>query len=446
MSGFYDARKWVPIGVGLLVVASAAAIARPPRLSRPAAGRSVSMGLAATWALVSSAWAPSIEQATIDGNRMFVLAAILATALVLVRTDLTAAWLAARSSPGIAAVAAYVIACLLGSDPSTLLLGGRLNQPLGYTTPRGQSSSWGSGCASRWSSAGVAGSPGLAPGGHAVAALTLMTQSRGAALATFVSLVVVVALVPGDRLRRVLGLATCGAIVAAAAPRLLDVYDTSQVGIVPLGVGHKAGVALLVAAVAAGLVWAARVTVQALFATARPTLVAPLRRAGVGLLAAGAVVFAGVSIVSAGSIEHNVSNQWTSFTSLGARTARPRPARATGSCRAAGTRYDYWRVAWIAFATTRSVGLAPATTTARTSRIAARPRTSASRTRSRCRRSRSSGRGQRVLLAALPRRVRRRRMAHAHAPPPVAADHAVMIAAWASSPPGSSTRASTGST
>ena len=73
-SGFYRPGEWVPIGLGLLAVATAGAIAHPPRLSRPLTLALVALGGLAAWALVSAAWAPSIEQATIDANRQFVLA------------------------------------------------------------------------------------------------------------------------------------------------------------------------------------------------------------------------------------------------------------------------------------------------------------------------------------------------------------------------------------
>src|SRR3954468_3223705 len=100
----------------------------------------------------------------------------------------------------------------------------------------------------------------LAAGGMAaatlMACLALLSQSRGAALAMILSLAVVVAVVPGDRMRRILALVVAAAAVGTAAPRALDVYNAGVLGAVTPTVGHSAAVAMLLAGVGAGLVWA----------------------------------------------------------------------------------------------------------------------------------------------------------------------------------------------
>src|SRR4051812_41429379 len=137
-SGYYSPGQWVPIGLLLLVVAIAAAIARSARLSRPALVALFSLGGLGVWALLSSAWAPSIEQATIDANRQIVLAAMFATAVVLVRNQLLAAWLTGGIFAGLAAVTVWVLWRLaFDAVPGDLLQSGRLNGPLGYVNGMG---------------------------------------------------------------------------------------------------------------------------------------------------------------------------------------------------------------------------------------------------------------------------------------------------------------------
>src|SRR5215210_373330 len=138
-SGYYSPGQWVPIGLALLVVAIAGAIARSPRLSRPALVALFALGGLGVWALLSAAWAPSIEQATVDANRQIVLAAMFATAIVLVRSNLLAAWLTGGVFAGLGAVTLYVL-WHLALDPlagQDLLQSGRVNGPLGYVNGMG---------------------------------------------------------------------------------------------------------------------------------------------------------------------------------------------------------------------------------------------------------------------------------------------------------------------
>jgi UDP-N-acetylmuramyl pentapeptide phosphotransferase/UDP-N-acetylglucosamine-1-phosphate transferase len=349
--GWYDQGKWIPIGVGLLVVATAAAIARPPRLTRSALLCLGGLVGLAFWALISSAWAPSIVQATTEGNRLFVLAAIFATALVLVRTDKRAAWLTGGLLAGIGAVAVYVLANLLGSNPAALFGAGRLNQPLGYIN--GQATVFMMGF---WLCFAVAERrpvwlAGLGIGGATLmGCLGLLTQSRGAVLAIAASAVVVVALVPGDRLKRVYGLIACAIGVAAVAGPLIHVYDVGVTRAVPDGIAHTAGLAIIGTAVLTGAIWATALAVVPLATDAAPRAGVMVRRAGVALLAVAAIAIVGVGLASAGRIADQVSTQWTAFTNLGDTSVVPQSTSSSRLVSGAGTRYDYWRIALDAFA------------------------------------------------------------------------------------------------
>ncbi|MEY2534908.1 MAG: UDP-GlcNAc:undecaprenyl-phosphate/decaprenyl-phosphate GlcNAc-phosphate transferase, partial [bacterium] len=351
-SGYYDESEWVPVGLVLLGIATAGAIARPPRISRPALLCLASLGALGAWGLLSSAWAPSIVQATTEGNRLFVLAATLATAIVLVRTELIGAWLTGALAAGIGAVAVYVLASMLGGDPSHLFISGRLDQPLGYINAQSTVFIMGFwlcfAVAERQRPAWLAGAG--AGAATLMACLAILPQSRGAALAMIGSLVVVVALVPGSRVRRVFALLACAAGAIAASGPLLDVYDTGLRGAVSADVAQRAALAAIVAAVAVGLIWGLAVTGFERLTAARPDLAPRLLRGGVAVLAAGALLVAGVTAASAGKIENRVSEQWSAFVSLGSKPGSDPNSGATSRLASgAGARYDYWRVAWEAF-------------------------------------------------------------------------------------------------
>ena len=350
-AGFYDSAEWVPIGLGLLVVAAAGAIARPPSLTRPALVALGGLTGLAAWALLSSAWAPSITQAVTEGNRLFVLAVILATGLVLVSTTLDATWLVAGLAVGVAAVGAWVIASMLGGAPATLFIAGRLEQPIGYINAQGSLFVMGFwlwfALAERRHAALAGAGAGMAT---LMSCLVLLSQSRGAVLALLVSVAVVLLLAPGSRLRRVIALLVCAGGVAAAGGALLDVYETGR-GTVAPSVGHGAAAAALLATFGVGLAWGLAVLGHARAVRDGAAPAARLRRAAVVALSIGALVVAAGALITAGRIENAVSTQWTAFSSGqtgdDAGAGSPAGSRlASGS----GNRYQYWEIAWDAFA------------------------------------------------------------------------------------------------
>ena len=178
-------------------------------------------------ALVSSLWTDSIEQAVVEGNRMLLYAAALALLVVLLRSDRGAVLAFGAFLVGAIAVAGWVLVGMLGDD-RTLFLAGRLHEPLGYIN--GQASFfvlafWP--CVALAERRGERFAPALAglglAGATLFAGLAVLGQSRGAILAAALSLVVVLALLPG-RLRRIVALLVCarlpGARDAGAARRL----------------------------------------------------------------------------------------------------------------------------------------------------------------------------------------------------------------------------------
>jgi UDP-GlcNAc:undecaprenyl-phosphate GlcNAc-1-phosphate transferase len=350
--GYYDSKLWVPIGLGLVVATAAGVAARPPALTL--AGVLALAGLLglAAWALLSSSWAASAEQAMVEGDRMLVLASVLGAGLVLARTRRDAATLVALLGCGVLGVAGVVVVRMLGGNAASLFLGGRLNEPLGYINAEATVfviGAWLCLAAAERRHPVLAGA-GLA-GATLCASLALLSQSRGAALAAIVSAVVVLALVPGRR-RRVLALAALGLALAGAGGALLDVYDSAAGGPVSLTAAHRAAGAALLAALTAGLAWGAATACHGLLTARRPDLAAPARRLADAAIAIGATAAAVLAIASAGQVARTVHRQYDAFVHVG-EPGGSVVADAQGRTRllsGGGNRYDYWRVAWHAFA------------------------------------------------------------------------------------------------
>jgi O-antigen ligase len=347
-SGFYDSRIWVPAGLALVVLVTGGVIAAPLRLSR--AGVLALAGLAgfAAWALSSTLWAESVEQAVVDGNRLIVLAALLAAVLLLVRSDTSALWLVGTLAAAVVAVGAISLVQMLGSDASSLFLAGRLDGPLGYIN--GQASFY---LLALWPCIALAEQrrwPALSGAGMAAAillgSLLVLSQSRGVAVAAIASAIIVLGLVPG-RLRRVWTLVVVGGSLAIAMPRLIDVYEQGRTSSVPADVASAAAVAALLSAAVGGLVWG----LLTWSAQRSDGIARGARPVSAGLLAIGVAALAAVALASLGDITRTVDKQYTAFVRLGvepqgsASLAAPSSRLASG----AGTRYDYWRIAWSSF-------------------------------------------------------------------------------------------------
>jgi UDP-GlcNAc:undecaprenyl-phosphate GlcNAc-1-phosphate transferase len=340
--GYYNTRTWIPIGFGLVVAAATGMIARPPRLGRPAilaVGGLAGFGLLS---LLSGSWAAAAEQATIEGNRWLSYVAFLLLLLVFLRRRRDGLPLLLGAAVGIAIVGAVVLARMLGSDPLDLFLNGRLNEPLGYVN--GEGCIFAMGC---W--IGVAAAerrqPWVAGLGAAfataMACLALLSEARGAAIATLVTGLVLIAFIPGLR-RRVLALAVIAAGVAGAAAPLLKVYSN---GAVTPSVVQSAAIATIVAAAAVGLVWGALVAAASLAnrqSVARKRLLDRLATVAVVVLVSLPVI---AGLVRVGSIDRTVRTQWHAFIHNSDQGTNQAHLLSGG-----GIRSDYWRVAWDVFA------------------------------------------------------------------------------------------------
>ncbi|MGH3101562.1 MAG: hypothetical protein ACRDPU_11285, partial [Thermoleophilia bacterium] len=135
--GLYSSRVWVPIGLGLVAVATAAFIGRPTRPTGPAALIVAGLGGLALASLVSSQWAANPEEAYAAADRLLVYLLLAFVLFVAVRTDRAATWLLGSVAIGALLVAVWTIVRMLGAGSESAFLGARLHEPLGYINGQG---------------------------------------------------------------------------------------------------------------------------------------------------------------------------------------------------------------------------------------------------------------------------------------------------------------------
>jgi O-antigen ligase len=338
---YYDSRVWVPIGLGLLAVLTAGLIVRPPRVGAPAVMALVGLSSLAIWALASSLWADSVEQAVVDGNRLLVYGVVLGLVMVLVRSDAAAMWLLGGLTVTALAVGGVVLGRMLAGD-DTLFLNGRLHSPLGYINGEAAFflvALWPCVAAAEQRRSAVLSGVGLA-GASVLGSLLVLSGSRGVMLGAAVSGLLLLALVPG-RLRRVWVLIFAGASVTLAAPVVLDVASAGAAADVPDGVQRSAAAAALASAAAVGVLWWVGNAGLARWDAARRWL----RPAATGVLAVTLMAALVVGVLSRDGIARSIDRQYDAFVSLSAKPTSGSSAvsRLTSG---GGNRYDYWRIAW----------------------------------------------------------------------------------------------------
>jgi UDP-GlcNAc:undecaprenyl-phosphate GlcNAc-1-phosphate transferase len=335
--GFYDISVWGPIALGTLGALLGLLIARPAEPRRAALIATAALAGLALWALLSTAWSESADQAMTEANRWLLYAAFFGLLVLLLRDDRLGAIIVGAGAAAILALGGYLAASMVMGSGDELFLRGRLNEPLGYVN--GQSGYLLMGVWPLVSLGERARRPLVAgaalAGATFLGALVLLGQTRAVVPAAAISALLLLTAVPGRTKR---GWALClvaGGIVACSGP-VLSVYDsvTSAHGPSDL-VLRKAALAILVASVSAGVVWAAAV------ATVRrvgsPTAA---RRFAYVPLIAGTVIAIAVGLISLHDPVGKISGEYRAFVEL---QAQPDTASRFSSPR--GNRYDYWRVA-----------------------------------------------------------------------------------------------------
>ena len=336
--GFYDFTVWGVASAATLVALAAALVVRPRPPSGPAVV--VAGGLLALLLIsaLSLTWADSVDRAWTEVNRLVFYLATFVLATIVLRPGRSVRVIAVVTGAAIGLCALVTLGRLLAGDASAFLIH-RLDAPVEYIN--------GTACLMLmgiWPLVAVAERdrpPWLA--GLAVAlasveaSLLVLTQSRAVIPAMLGSALVLLGVIPG-RVARFWTVAAVASGAAAALPWTLAVYaqhDPAHPDGPSSTVVAHAGLATLLAALAAGLLWAAARAVAA-----RP-LPGALRRAPrlgvILLLMAAPVVVLAVDHDPLGTVRH----QWRAFTAL-RDTATTSAVRFTD---AGGFRYDLWRVA-----------------------------------------------------------------------------------------------------
>jgi hypothetical protein len=345
--GYFDMSVWGPIAVGLAALAVGLIVARPALPGGIAAVAIGALILFAVWSLLSVGWAESADRALTEGDRWILYALYLLVVLLLLedRRDGEAFVLAVGA--GVLCIAAYDLVKMLGGSGPALFEGSRLSDPLGYINGLGGFFLLGfwplAAVAERARNAAIAG---LAAGAATLlAALVLLTDSRGTAFAFAASALVLLALMPGRNRRAWLLLAVVGALAVAWGP-LTDVTAVLPHGVYapPAATIEKGARWSLAIAVAVALLWGAASAAVALVRERPSPLAENLPRISAALLGGivlVAVVLAAVAVKDPGG---RISDQYEAFTKL---NKVETGVRFTSG---GGNRYDYWRIAWHQFA------------------------------------------------------------------------------------------------
>lgn len=337
ISGYYDAEVWCLVGVCVAAVLVAALFLRIGAINAYAAtALAGAFGLAA-WAALSLTWAQSTDRAWTEANRAGVYALVLALALLVSRHRPAARLIHAVLAVLAAAFSVSIAVRLLTSGAPNLFLTGRLNSPVGYINGEAGYLLMGF-----WLLAAYAeprGRPVLR--GAALAAATLcaelcvLTQARAVIPAAIAAVVIALAVLPGRVTRALMLLLVSGATAACLSP-LLHVYSVNTADLnAPASASaiHAAAIPAIVAALVAGALWAAANALR-LRRDLGP-LRRPAGRALVALLAAA--VLAGLIW---GHPASRASRAYDQFRAV--QINQNAPDRFTD---ASGFRYDLWRVA-----------------------------------------------------------------------------------------------------
>jgi tetratricopeptide (TPR) repeat protein len=342
VGGAYDEATWGPVTLAVLAMLLASAIGAPRRLPLLALLALLALLGLALWSLISTGWSESADAARIAANRWLLYAASFALLLRLVageRRRKELRLLAAAAA--IAGVTIGMLVQMIRGHGAALFLGNRLNDPLGYVN--GQA---GYLLAGVWPCCAVAERRGPAVrAGLALSALVAMVavgtlaRSRSYEIALIVSAVTVVVAIPGRRRRLTMLLVGAAAIFAIRQP----LAAVSHHPVATDAAVRHAAIAVVIAALAAGAIWAAAVELLeriALPGSQRRNVIARLAGGALVVLILAAVAVAGLNHKR---IVHSARDQFHAFTHLSGTAGTDRLLSG------AGNRYDYWRVAWIEF-------------------------------------------------------------------------------------------------
>jgi len=347
--GHYSTTVWSPLALIALLLAALAGAVQFRVAGMPATGVLVTIGALTAyvlWCFASIGWSYAKDAAWLGSNRDLLYLGVFVCAAVLPWRAVTAAALLACLSAFVAGIGVFDVAMSVhAADPSRYFQVGRLAGAFGY-----QNAACACFLMAFWPAILVASSRGakivvraLALGVACVLPeLALLSQSRTSLVATPVTLLVYLLLVP-RRARTLVTLAIPAVALLLTRGRLLDVFPALRSGEHVSSTLAAARDALALSAmggVGAGIVLA----VADRYLTARR-----LRRAGRLAVLVGAAV-ATIFLVVAGSLwllrnpERRIEHSWASF-----KQSHPVTGASYFSSGLGSNRYDFWRVALIQF-------------------------------------------------------------------------------------------------
>lgn len=343
--GFYDVNVWGPIALGSLAALMGILIARP---AAPRLGALLAIAALAVfwlWALASTTWAESADQAMTEANRWMLYAALFAILVSLIRDDRLSVVVLGAGAAVILALGGYILGRMLAGSGSELFLGGRLHKPLGYINGEAGYLLLG-----MWplialgertrnpllGGAAIAGASGLL-------SLVVLGQTRAVIPAALVSALVLLVAVPGRTARCWALLFTLAGVALSLSP-VLHVYEAAQEGVSPASLPLRAAaLAIIGASAGAGSAWGLAIWISSgvsrRFPASKATGVlgwAPL----VAILGVVAVVALSAVNDPVGRVRHG----YRAFTQLQGDAASSSRFSSGG-----GNRYEYWRIAWDQF-------------------------------------------------------------------------------------------------
>ncbi len=359
--GGYPLTHWAPGGLVALALLAIAFAAVPLRFSEiPLSVRVAALCLAAYTALsfLSILWAAVPGDAWEGADRTLLYLLVFLLFALWRQRGASAASLLVVWTLALIGLAAFAVLHVDGGALATLLPGGRLSYPTGY--PNANAAQW---LMAFWPALLLArakrlwwGLRGVLAGGAVLlAAVALLSQSRGALYATPVVLVLVFALLPG-RARTFALLLPVMAGIGAITPTVLRVGERLEHGGDARAAMHSAAVAMFAAAFAVGLVVAAGAAIEGRAALSPPAGVRVRRGVGLlGVLTLVAVLAGGWA--AAGDPLVRVEHGWQSFKSPKAYAADNPSSGSRLTSGLGSNRYDFYRVALDEFAAHPLLGI-----------------------------------------------------------------------------------------
>jgi hypothetical protein len=356
INGAYNESTWAPIALGALALGLALSIGLPRR--PPLAALLPLLGLS-LWSLISSGWSDSSDASHIAADRWLLYAAAFAVLCwgIGERRRVAAALLVGCSA-GVLGVAAWMLIKMLAGHGPALFLGTRLNNPLGYVNGQAAyllAGAWPCLALAERRSPGAKAAAVAGAGISGVVLLTgigLLTQSRSWGVAVIGTTLLLLAVIPGRRRRAPAVLLSAAAIAVIYSPVSHVWRDPSQVtGLPTVSHTRSAALAIILAALVAGALWAVAVGILERLAPQGSQARARALTLTTGGLAALGVAAAVAIGVNASAIGHRIRVQYEAFVHL---------APSPGSTRlfsGGGNRYDYWRVAWLEFRSAPVIGV-----------------------------------------------------------------------------------------